>query len=804
MIYLITGRKAEYGWVNDDPEVEFAKGRDFRNWINSYDDDIQLDTETNIVEGLYGYKGYLKGINKTFTEILDEEGKRIPEKRECYVVQVGDKNGEDQWIFDVLSLNSAQKRAMMLAFTCENRKLIHNALFDYGVILWNFGIAIKNIRDTFLMSKITTTGLEVGKDLKKGYNSFAGCAERYLQIDISKAAQTTFDGSPMSREQVVYAAIDVTLLGPIHDKLQEEVDHWGLENVVRLECALVRPYGNAMCENLYLDPKPWTENMNKQFAEVKRIEAEFHALMLEHFPTDSVELGFVQGADEYKFNWRSPNMKNSMMHMLYESLPSNCTTVKEYKEFYDVLADSEDGEDPTYLGWMLDKNYEALETYFVSRHNDFLVEIGIFIPKGTIKINLKSPQQKLELFQLIKPDLQNTDKETIRRINHPLAKKLMEYNKASKLSTSYGQNFLDAINPDGMFRIKSFTPILNTGRSSMSMMQLLPGDNTYRNCFTPNDPKTGTREDGHVWKVVGADYASQEAVVAATFSNEEAFLTALREGFDFHSYCTSFMFPDEWKELGGDPKPKGKPKDPKLLKLRQSSKVTSFGIMYGKSAIGLGDSLDLPATTGDLMETYSDEVMTYILDNQEDYDMYRRGHSKSGRDTQKCRHDYLKLAHKAGQWLPDVVTGDDLIDRFHSAFPNMAAFLDDSSQEGLENKYIATPDIFQRVRRFPFPEHPGDESSIKRAAQNYRIQSSSANMTKYAICIIQNYIEENELQDRMKFCLPLHDEIRYIAREDFAEEALEIILDKMEEAGEFVLGNKLQKAEGEITDKWAK
>ena len=81
---------------------------------------------------------------------------------------------------------------------------------------------------------------------------------------------------------------------------------------------------------------------------------------------------------------------------------------------------------------------------------------------------------------------------------------------------------------------------------------------------------------------------------------------------------------------------------------------------------------------------------------------------------------------------------------------------------------------------------------------------SSANMTKLAICYIKVHIEENGLQDRMKFILPLHDEIRYLVREDFAEEGLQIILTMMRKAGEVILKNKLQDAEGEITDCWLK
>ncbi len=81
---------------------------------------------------------------------------------------------------------------------------------------------------------------------------------------------------------------------------------------------------------------------------------------------------------------------------------------------------------------------------------------------------------------------------------------------------------------------------------------------------------------------------------------------------------------------------------------------------------------------------------------------------------------------------------------------------------------------------------------------------ASSNMTKYALVLLKKTIEDRKLQDRLKFCLPIHDEIQAIAREDFAKEGLYILIDCMEKAGEIILGNKLQKAEGEISDYWSK
>src|SRR5690606_32878074 len=103
-------------------------------------------------------------------------------------------------------------------------------------------------------------------------------------------------------------------------------------------------------------------------------------------------------------------------------------------------------------------------------------------------------------------------------------------------------------------------------------------------------------------------------------------------------------------------------------------------------------------------------------------------------------------------------TGDDMINRIFDALPKMAAFLKESSAEGFQNRYIRTPDPIARIRRFAFPNTTSEEGAIKRASQNFKIQASSANMTKYAICLLKRYIEEHNLHHKLKFCLPLHDE----------------------------------------------
>jgi len=800
MIYLITNRSSEYDREElEKANITLAKGKDFLLWLNTYEGRTQLDTETNVCRDIHGWKRERKGKNKWHDPILDEYGNKIPENRKCYVVQIGDEEGINQWIFDVPGLNGKKLSALESYLRSDLVKILHNALFDYTVIKWNFGIDIKNIRCTFLMSKILYTGRNMGI----GWHSFAGCAKRYLGIDISKAAQTTFDGNPMSSEQVLYAAIDVAPLIKLHDAIQKDINYWGLENVVRLECALVRPYGDAMCDNFYLNIDPWRDNMKAQQKELEEITQNLYDTMIDHFKDECEELGFIQANDHYDFKWNSPKSKKELMRIEYPMLPDDCTTIIKYKRFYkEILEDIDNGcerEDPTLLEYYLNKDFNKMEQHFISNHHNALCELGIFTPKGTININFNSSDQTTKLFKLVDPTIENSNKDTISKLDHPLAKEFKKFSRAAKLVTSYGENFIDYVAPDGKLRIPKVTQILETGRTSLGLYQLLPGDNKYRNCFYP--PRG--------WKVVGVDYSSQEAVVAATFSDEAKLLDAIKNNYDFHSVSASIMFPDEWQSLGGDPKPKGKPDNKELLKLRQNSKVTSFGLMYGKSAVGLADDLGLFVGVEDLINNFEEEADNYIHNNDDEgtytpeYAAFVHERYK-GRFSKTSRKMFLKEEHKSGKWKGDIVTGDDLVERFYKSFPNIRSFLVDGADVAVQKSHIRTPDIFGRIRFFDPPDDIREEKAIHRQAMNYPIQASSANMTKYAIVLCKKYIEENDLQDKVKFFLPIHDEAIFIAVNEFADEWLEIQIKLMEKAGEVVLKNNLQKAEGAVSQTWQK
>lgn len=229
-------------------------------------------------------------------------------------------------------------------------------------------------------------------------------------------------------------------------------------------------------------------------------------------------------------------------------------------------------------------------------------------------------------------------------------------------------------------------------------------------------------------------------------------------------------------------------------------------ILYGKSAVGLAEDLDLFIGVDDLMEFYVDEVekLTYngdkaTVEYQEFANNFYNG--KLNRTSKKA---FLKDQRFKGNFVPDEITADDLIQRFRTAFPKLNEFLEKGAEKAALRLYSRTSDCFGRIRFYEQFNKEKERRAILRAAQNFPIQSSASNMTKYASCIIKRYLDDNNLNDRIWFVISIHDEIITFVRNDFKDEWYKIMGELMEKAGEFILGNNLQKAEGNISTVWTK
>lgn len=251
----------------------------------------------------------------------------------------------------------------------------------------------------------------------------------------------------------------------------------------------------------------------------------------------------------------------------------------------------------------------------------------------------------------------------------------------------------------------------------------------------------------------------QELAVIASLSKDPVFLDALETGKDLHSVCAELVYGEEWKNSAEDDcsyyelidgKPhKQKCKCKKHKKLRNNVKSINFGLAYGMSAKGLSGKLRI-----------------------------------------------------------GLREAENLIKDYFSAFPSIQGTLNAFGNYGIMNGYIRTPAPMRRKRYFPYwkgEETPkGLVGKITRASMNTPIQGFSADMTKIALILLRRYINENNLRDKVKLFMQVHDQIDTITHKDFSEEWGKILKSKMEEAATICLGNTLLKADEQISEVWQK
>ncbi len=383
-------------------------------------------------------------------------------------------------------------------------------------------------------------------------------------------------------------------------------------------------------------------------------------------------------------------------------------------------------------------------------------------------VKWSSDKDVLAVFRLVAPQMQSTGEEARVMVDRPIIKAFDKYSELQKLVNSYGQEFLDEhVDPDGKVRT-NFDQVLTTGRVSSwkpNMQQIPAKDlvgNRYRNAFIP-DP-------GYL--VVDSDYSSQELVLIASYSRDEVWMKALREGKDLHSVCAEVVFAEKWKEGKGDlceyydehtdrdgkhwpanSQQKCKCKEHK--KMRTDVKTINFGLAYGMT--------------------------------------------------------YFKLAATAKISKTDA---KKLIDKYFASFPGIRHILDTFGRFGVDNGYIFTSPPFRRIRFYPQWEAIRDLddervkdkelAAIDRASKNQPIQGTAADMVKTSMCMMRWYIKENQLGDSIKIVAQVHDQNTTICKEELAE-VWKVEFDRiMCEAAAFVLPNGLLKAETNITPVWSK
>jgi len=724
MIKFVTGRKGDYYDPKyyssaqmefaDDPE-EFIKWAEDEKWL-------QLDTETNMVP----------------------DGPTQHQDRKLLVIQFGSIDESIQYVVDMIDLPNEWVEAIKYVLSDDITFIAHNARFEYVVIKANLGVTVEDIHDTYLMSKIANTGL----DLYKGYHSLSGCLKRHFDIDISKAEQTSFDGSPLTIEQIQYAAIDVIKLYALYKAEKELLESWDLywlyDNVER---QVLKVYGDMELTDMRFDANLWNKLSTSFIKDAQQIEKELNQLVLsddklvKRLKNSKKVLGInlIQDKDEYKMNWASITFKKMALKRLVPSLPDDVKTKPDIKKFLKE-GDRLNDDEKVILQFYMDRNYDKLNELLINNHEDFLEDNGFYVRENSVLINWASPQHKLYVFQHYYPKLEDTNAKSLIRIKkNPLINKFKEWTKANKNVTSYGENFMERyVKPGNFIAPYKCNQILHTGRISFGILLQIPAENRFRNAFLPPF-------DDYVF--VDTDYSSMEMMLMAYAAGEDAFLDAIREDKDLHSMSASLLFPDEWKEKALPDcehlKTGKRCKCPEHGKLRTFSKTISFGLAYGLSEYGLAERLDISKTEG-----------------------------------------------------------KEMMDKFFETFPNLKAMFDESEKFAIDHQYIVGLPPTKRIRFFHYPVYDSDTKSIGRQGKNFKIQEANASILKIALIKLREEIRKNDLPFFIH--LPIHDEILSSAPADRAEELKDLQERVMIEASEMFVGKGLTKVDSKISKVWEK
>ena len=185
----------------------------------------------------------------------------------------------------------------------------------------------------------------------------------------------------------------------------------------------------------------------------------------------------------------------------------------------------------------------------------------------------------------------STEEEYLQGFAHdfPIVSKILEYRGVKKLLSTYVDALPELINPaTGRIHTSYNQAVTATGRLSSTNpnLQNIPIRDALgkpiRSAFVASD-------SGHT--LVAADYSQIELRLMAHLSGDSALIEAFNQGEDIHSATAARLFHKDADEVTSDE--------------RRRAKTANFGIIYGISAFGLAQRLDIPNREAkELIESY--------------------------------------------------------------------------------------------------------------------------------------------------------------------------------------------------------
>lgn len=394
----------------------------------------------------------------------------------------------------------------------------------------------------------------------------------------------------------------------------------------------------------------------------------------------------------------------------------------------------------------------ALNKWVFERFGDKYVnkQLDLFSAAKRCSLNWSSSKQIIPIFKELGVDTKVRDKKTgkmkdsieakhiVKQVHvSPLIQMYIDYKKAQKLVTTYGQNFLDAINPKTGRIHATFWQIMNTGRTSCGSgdnkdddnsinLQNIPSDKITRGCFTNQFENT---------ILVDCDYSQQEDRMYTQLSKEPALIdfyndtTRKRDG---HSFTAKLCFPKELKDI---PEEEVKHTRPDL---RSKAKGAKFAILFG----GVGDTI---AKNLGLSREEGDEV----------YDAYMKAFPKL-----KEYFDYIKpIVVKNGYVYFNKVTGRRSYYQIFDEYERLSRTIDKQWWENYKQHKFHQTEEFLTYYKPTCKRFFNLRGDLERRALNFPCQGSASDMSKLAGVWFFDWILKENLFNKVKISNFVHDSL---------------------------------------------
>jgi len=343
-------------------------------------------------------------------------------------------------------------------------------------------------------------------------------------------------------------------------------------------------------------------------------------------------------------------------------------------------------------------------------------EKNIFKHAG-VEFNIASPKQLGEiLFEKLKisdkpkktkTGQYSTGEDILQRLSnkHEIIGEILEYRSLTKLKSTYVDALPALVNKrDGRIHTSYNQAVAATGRLSSNNpnLQNIPirtkKGREIRKAFIPRNEE---------YTLLAADYSQIELRIIAHLSGDKNMIEAFNQNQDIHTATASRVYGIDQNEVTKD--------------MRRNAKMVNFGLIYGISAFGLSQRLDIPRKeASEIIKNYFEQysgIKTY-MDQQIEY---------------ARKHGFVETIMGRRRYLKDI-----------------------NSANGV-------------VRGF-----------AERNAINAPIQGSSADMIK--IAMIDIFEEFNKKKLKSKMILQVHDELVFDTHLDELKAVQKIVQDKMPSA----------------------